>query len=422
MKTVGIGFLGCGNIGCGVYRLLEQQRAQMAENEGISFDVRRILVRSRGKRRSADIPESLLTDCAEDVLADPEIAVVMEFMGGEQPAASYMMRALASGKTVVTANKMALATHWNELIRTAREHGAGLYFEASVCGAIPIIRAMCDSLQANRISSVTGIINGTTNYILSRMSSEGASYQEALAEAQRLGLAEPDPTADVEGFDAAYKLSILSSLAFHRHVPVESVYREGISAVTPEDVQFGREFGLTLKLLAVAKEENGRIQARVHPAFVPNSHPLASVGGAFNAVYVSGHACGEMMFYGRGAGDMPTASALVSDLMMAAKTKNHRLPAVFGEAEDIADDWTCVHFVRMLAKDEPGVLSELAGLFARHGVSIASMVQKGERDEQGRVQIVFLTHRASERAVRAAISEMDEALGAQVSIIRVEKD
>ena len=187
-------------------------------------------------------------------------------------------------------------------------------------------------------------------------------------------------------------------------------------------MQFGREFGLTLKLLAVAKEENGRIQARVHPAFVPNSHPLASVGGAFNAVYVSGHACGEMMFYGRGAGDMPTASALVSDLMMAAKAKTHRLPAVFGEAEDIADDWTCVHFVRMLAKDEPGVLSELAGLFARHGVSIASMVQKGERDAQGRVQIVFLTHRASERAVRAAISEMDEALGAQVSIIRVEQD
>ena len=384
--------------------------------------MRQILVRSTGKLRGADIPDSLLTTCAQDVLADPEIAIVMEFMGGEQPAASYMMRALEAGKTVVTANKMALATHWNELIRAAREHGAGLYFEASVCGAIPIIRAMCDSLQANRISSVTGIINGTTNYILSRMSSEGASYQAALSEAQRLGLAEPDPTADVEGFDAAYKLSILSSLAFHRHVPVESVYREGISGVTPEDVQFGREFGLTLKLLAVAKEENGRIQARVHPTFVPDSHPLASVGGAFNAVYVSGHACGEMMFYGRGAGDMPTASALVSDLTMAAKAKSHRLPAVFGDAEDIADDWTCVHFVRMLATDEPGVLSELAGLFARHGVSIASMVQKGERDAQGRVQIVFLTHRASECAVRAAISEMDEALGVQVSIIRVEKD
>ena len=379
-------------------------------------------MRSTSKRRGAEIPGELLTTRAEDVLADSEIAIVMEFMGGEQPAASYMLRALEAGKTVVTANKMALATHWDELICAAREHGAGLYFEASVCGAIPIIRAMGDSLQANRITSVTGIINGTTNYILSRMSSEGTSYQDALAEAQRLGLAEPDPTADVEGYDAAYKLSILSSLAFHHHVPVEAVYREGISRVTPEDVQFGREFGLTLKLLAVAKEENGLIQARVHPAFVPDSHPLASVGDAFNAVYVNGHACGEMMFYGRGAGDMPTASALVSDLMVAAKVKSHRLPAVFGEAERIADDWTCVHFVRMLAKDEPGVLSVLAGLFARHGVSIASMVQKGGRDAQGRVQIVFLTHRASERAVRAAVSEMDEGLGAQVSIIRVEKN
>lgn len=422
MEKVRIGFLGCGNIGCGVYRLLGQQRAQMEENEGVSFDVRRILVRSAGKQRGADIPAQLLTECAEDVLGDPEIAIVMEFMGGEQPAAAYMLRALAAGKTVVTANKMALATHWDELVRAAREHGAGLYFEASVCGAIPIVRAMSDSLQANRISSVAGIINGTTNYILSQMSSEGASYAQALSEAQRLGLAEPDPTADVEGFDAAYKLSILSSLAFHRHVPVEAVFREGISGVTPQDVQFGREFGLTLKLLAIAKEENGTIQARVHPAFVPNAHPLASVGGAFNAVYVNGHACGEMMFYGRGAGDMPTASALVSDLLVAARAKAHRLPAVLGEAERIADDWTCVHFVRMLARDEPGVLSELAGLFARHGVSIASMVQKGVRDAEGRVQIVFLTHRASERAVRAAIAQMDGTLGAQVSVIRVEQD
>ena len=410
MEKVRIGFLGCGNIGCGVYRLLGQQRAQMEENEGVSFDVRRILVRSAGKQRGADIPAQLLTECAEDVLGDPEIAIVMEFMGGEQPAAAYMLRALAAGKTVVTANKMALATHWDELV------------EASVCGASPLVRAMSDSLQANRISSVAGIINGTTNYILSQMSSEGASYAQALSEAQRLGLAEPDPTADVEGFDAAYKLSILSSLAFHRHVPVEAVFREGISGVTPQDVQFGREFGLTLKLLAIAKEENGTIQARVHPAFVPNAHPLASVGGAFNAVYVNGHACGEMMFYGRGAGDMPTASALVSDLLVAARAKAHRLPAVLGEAERIADDWTCVHFVRMLARDEPGVLSELAGLFARHGVSIASMVQKGVRDAEGRVQIVFLTHRASERAVRAAIAQMDGTLGAQVSVIRVEQD
>ena len=422
MSNISIGFLGCGNIGCGVYRLLREQGEQIARNEGETFEIRKILVRSKGKKRGAEIPEALMTENPDDVLLDPQISIVMEFMGGEEPAASYMIRALEAGKTVVTANKMALATHWQEILRAARDHAAGLYYEASVCGAIPIIRAINDSLQANRITSVTGIINGTTNYILSRMTREGASYADVLADAQRLGLAEPDPTADVEGYDAAYKLSILSTLAFHRHVPVECVYREGISGITPLDVQCGKAFGLTLKLLAIAKEVDGCIQARVHPAFVPDDHPLASVSDAFNAVYISGQACGEMMFYGRGAGDMPTASALVSDLIKAARMKNHQLPAVDGVPARMADDWACVHFVRMLAKDEPGVLSVVSGTFARHGVSIASMVQKGETDQDGHVQLVFLTHRASERCVRSALSEMDKALVSQVNVIRVERD
>ena len=422
MSNISIGFLGCGNIGCGVYRLLREQGEQIARNEGETFEIRKILVRSKGKKRGAEIPEALMTENPDDVLLDPQISIVMEFMGGEEPAASYMIRALEAGKTVVTANKMALATHWQEILRAAREHAAGLYYEASVCGAIPIIRAINDSLQANRITSVTGIINGMTNYILSRMTREGASYADVLADAQRLGLAEPDPTADVEGYDAAYKLSILSTLAFHRHVPVECVYREGISGITPLDVQCGKAFGLTLKLLAIAKEVDGCIQARVHPAFVPDDHPLASVSDAFNAVYISGHACGEMMFYGRGAGDMPTASALVSDLIKAARMKNHQLPAVDGVPARMADDWACVHFVRMLAKDEPGVLSVVSGTFARHGVSIASMVQKGETDQDGHVQLVFLTHRASERCVRSALSEMDKTLVSQVNVIRVERD
>ena len=420
MNTIRVGFLGCGNIGCGVYKLLETYGAQMEKNEGVAFRVEKILVRSLGKKRNWDVPAALLTDCAQDVLENPQIDVVMEFMGGEQPAASYMIRALRQGKTVVTANKMALASHWDEIVSTAREYGAGLYYEASVCGAIPIIRAMNESLQANRISSVMGIINGTTNYILTRMSREGAAYADVLADAQRLGLAEPDPTADVEGYDAAYKLSILSTLAFHRHVAVENIYREGVTGVTPMDVRCGKEFGLTLKLLAVAKEEDGRIQARVHPAFVPDSHPLAGVSNAFNAVYVDGHACGEMMFYGRGAGDMPTASALVSDLVKAAKAKKHHLPAVGEEVCEMADDWSCVHFVRMRAKDEPGVLAQVAGTFAARGVSIASMVQKGERDEEGYVQLIMLTHRASEHAVRQALSQLDAAKAAALSVIRVE--
>ena len=355
MEKIAIGFLGCGNIGSGVYRLLDERGEEIARNEGVSFNVKRALVRSLAKKRACGVPQEILTDRPEDVLDDPQITIVMEFMGGMEPAASYMIRALEAGKTVVTANKMALATRWNDIVEAAQKHGAGLYYEASVCGAIPIIRAINDSLQANRIESVMGIINGTTNYILSRMSSEGAAYADVLADAQRLGLAEPDPTADVEGYDAAYKLSILASLAFHQHVPVDCVYREGITNVTPLDVQCGRAFGLTLKLLAIAKQENGKIQVRVHPTFVPDAHPLASVSDAFNAVYISGHACGEMMFYGRGAGDMPTASALVSDLIKAARAKRHALPAVYGEAEELADDWSCVFFIRILAADKPGV-------------------------------------------------------------------
>ena len=420
MEKIAIGFLGCGNIGCGVYRLLEEYGAQIERNEGVSFEVRRILVRSVGKSRAAQIPAQLLTDRPEDVLGDPKIAIVMEFMGGEEPASSYMIRALKAGKTVVTANKMALAERWTDIVCAAREHGGGLYYEASVCGAVPIIRAINDSLQANRVTSVMGIINGTTNYILSRMSREGASYEDVLADAQRMGLAEPDPAADVEGYDAAYKLSILSTLAFHRHVPVSCVYREGITQVKPLDVQCGKELGLVLKLLAVAKEEDSLIEARVHPTFVPGDHPLASVSDAFNAVYVQGHACGEMMFYGRGAGDMPTASALVSDLIKAATAKRHPMPAVSEEPCAVAEDWRCQHFVRMLASDEPGVLAAICGKFAEHGVSIATMVQKGERDEQGRVQLVFLTHMASERAVRRALGEIGRGTAELGSVIRVE--
>jgi len=420
MKRIAVGFLGCGNIGCGVYKLLETHGAEMEKNEGVAFEVKKVLVRDVSKKRNWRIPAQLLTDCADDVLDSPEISIVMEFMGGEQPAAAYMVRALKNGKTVVTANKMALASRWEEIVSAARESGAGLYYEASVCGAIPIIRAMNESLQANRISSVMGIINGTTNYILTRMSREGAAYADVLADAQRLGLAEPDPTADVEGYDAAYKLSILSTLAFHRHVPVENIYREGITGVTALDVACGKEFGLTLKLLAVAKEEDGRIQAHVHPTFVPDSHPLASVSDAFNAVFVNGHACGEMMFYGRGAGDMPTASALVSDLIKAARAKRHLLPAVGEERCQMADDWSCVHFVRMLAKDEPGVLCRIAGKFAEHGVSIASMVQKGVRDEEGFVQVVFLTHQASEHAVHLSLEQMEGKIVRPASVIRVE--
>lgn len=423
MKKVNIGFLGCGNIGAGVWRLLQEFGEEIGRREQLCFELRRVLVRDVHKARGVDLPKALLTDRPEDVLCDPQIEIVLEFMGGEEPAASYTQRALQSGKTVVTANKMALSTHWAALSAAAAQSGAGLYFEASVCGAIPVIRAMTDSLQANRIESLMGIINGTTNYILTRMTREGGRFDDVLYDAQRLGLAEPDPTADVEGYDAAYKLSILSSLAFHTHVPVESVYREGITKISPIDIACGQEMGLTLKLLAVAKRCGDTVEARVHPTFVPSAHPLASVSDAFNAVFLKGHACGELMFYGRGAGDMPTASALVSDLIKAAGAARHKLPEFFGGEDGVKmdNDWSSVYFIRMRARDKPGVLAKVAGCLGSHGVGIASMVQKGEPDPEGRVQLVFVTHRAHERSVMAALEEIEQPGETRVqSVIRVE--
>lgn len=424
MKHIGVGFLGCGNIGCGVWNLLSECAAQLEASECVSIQVKKILVRDTSKARGS-VPQELLTTNPDDVLCDPDISIVMEFMGGENPATDYLVRALDAGKSVVTANKMALSMNWHLLQSSAKKSGAGIYFEASVCGAIPIIHAITDSLQANRIDSLMGIINGTTNYILTRMTREGASYDDVLSDAQRLGLAEPDPSSDVEGFDAQYKLSILSSLAFHEHIPVDVIFTEGITGVTALDIACGKEMGLVLKLLAVAKKNENDIEVRVHPTFVPESHPLATVSDAFNAVYVHGHACGDMMFYGSGAGDAPTASALVSDLIKAAKAKKHVLPRFEINKEidpsiKISDDWMCAHFIRLSVVDKPGVLASIAGKFGKFGVGIASMVQKGVRDKNGMVQLIFRTHQASEKAVASALEELDKSAVSLQSVIRVE--
>jgi len=416
--TIQCGFLGLGNIGGGVARLLAQMEGEIAAREGIRFHVKRVLVRDLYKRRSADVPPSLLTTDPNDILDDPDITLVVETLGGEHPAADYIRAALEKGKSVVTANKLALATHWTELLETAEKHGVGLYFEAGVCGAIPVIRTVTDSLQANEITQLYGIINGTTNYILTRMSADGSSYADALFEAQRLGLAEPDPTADVEGGDAACKLSILSTLAFRAVVPLSSVYVRGITTVTPMDILFGKELGYTIKLLATAKRVGSRIQARVHPTFVPQRHPIASVSDAFNAVYLTGHAAGELMLYGRGAGDYPTASAVVSDMVAAAHGRPG--PAYWMTSRlEMADDWESRYFIRMGASDRPGVLGSIAGILGKHGISIASMRQT---DSQGseRVPLLFVTHAAREQAVRAALGEIGEDLATVESMIYVE--
>ncbi|MBQ7867130.1 MAG: homoserine dehydrogenase [Clostridia bacterium] len=423
-KLVKIGFLGCGNVGGGVWKLLNGFADDIAHRTGLRFEIKKVLVRSLNKQREIDFPDGVLTDCVDDVLNDPEISIVLEFLGGEKPAHQWIQMALERGKTVVTANKVAFALHWPELHKAAQDSGAGLYYEAAVCGAIPIIHTLEQSLQANRISYIYGIVNGTTNYILTRMSREGAEYSDVLADAQKLGLAEPDPSSDVEGFDAAYKLSILASLAFHGRVPFENVYVEGITKVQAEDIRCGQELGYTLKLLAIAKRDGLSVETRVHPTFIKNEHPLASVSDAFNAVFLRGHACGEMMFMGRGAGDLPTASAIVSDLLRAAAAEKHSYPTFENVVNPSVPlqkntDWQTAFYVRMLAVDKPGVLASVAQTFSLYGVSIAVMQQKGDQTD-GRVTLVFITHQASEQAMTHALKSINSDLVSVESVLRVE--
>ncbi len=425
-KHITIGFLGCGNVGSGVWRLLEGFGDDIEHRAGLRFHVKRVLVRNPEKKRDVDFPEGVLTTDPEDVFGDPEIQIVAEFLGGEEPAHRYMLRALDAGKTVVTANKVAFALHWHELQKAAKASGAGLYYEAAVCGAIPIIHSLEESLQANRIDKIYGIVNGTTNYILTRMSKNGEDFKTVLADAQKLGLAEPDPAADVEGLDAAYKLSILASLAFHGRVPFEDVYVEGITRVGAEDIRCGQDLGYTLKLLAIAKRKGLEVETRVHPTFIRSDHPLANVAGSFNAVYLHGHACKEMMFLGRGAGDMPTASAIVSDLERAASVRRHQYPTFENDPNPKVmlmnnTDWQCPFYIRMLAADEPGVLYRIAKCFADEGVSLAAVQQKGEQ-ANGWVTLVIITHTASEQAMRRAVAGLDQKITALKSIIRVEEE
>ena len=390
-----------------------------AVRTGISLRVKKALVLDKTIHGGHEVPEEVLTTDRADILEDPEIQVVCEFLGGEQPAAGMMLRALENGKTVVTANKMALSLHFDELRAMAKKTGAGLYYEASVGGAIPIINAIQSPLIANHIEQMMGIVNGTTNYILTRMAAEGAEYETVLKDAQRLGLAEPDPTADVEGMDAAYKLSILGSLAFHSRIRVEDVYREGITRVNTEDIAFGREMGYVLKLLAIGKDNGDTIEARVHPAFLPADHPLARVDGSLNAVYLYGHSFKDMMLEGRGAGDAPTASAIVGDIVQAAQNAVHPMPYLREDPVPVADDWHSKYFIRMKAKDAPGVLAEVTGLLAGEGISVSAMMQKGA-EPGGKATLIVITHVAPESAVQRVVKALNPEICRVENVIRVE--
>jgi len=350
MRKINVGFLGCGNIGGGVWSLLEDMRADIARCFQVSFEVKRMLVRALDEPRAVPVPETLLTTDPEDILSDPQIDLVCEFMGGEQPAANYMLRALKNGKHVVTANKMALSLHWTQLHEAAYAAGVQLFYEASVCGAIPVIRTVSDAITASRIDRIYGIVNGTTNYILTQMQEQGLPYETALKEAQRLGLAEPDPTSDVEGYDAAYKLSILSALCFGVYATPADIPCTGISSVDIRDIRLGRKLGLCLKLLAQAEKGDKGISACVSPTFVAKESQLANVNGAFNGVLLHGHACDDIFLYGRGAGSLPTASAIVADMIQVGRNKalsqGHDWTSVV-----IAATTSCRYYIRLDAQE-----------------------------------------------------------------------
>ncbi len=422
MRNVKIAILGMGTVGSGIYKLIEKEKKHIEHKEGLSLDVKKVLA----KAYSIDIPEVKKAKDIDEILSDPEIEIVAEVMGGINPAKAFIVRALSAGKTVVSANKELIAQHWPELEKAARAAGAGFYFEASVGGGIPILRAISESLQANSIESVYGIINGTTNYILSKMADEGREFEDVLKEAQDLGYAEANPSSDVDGFDSMYKLSILASMAFHARVPVEYIYREGITNITREDIEVGRELGYEVKLLAIGKREGNAIQMRVHPTMIPKDHPLASIKGSFNSIFIHGSAVGEMMLYGRGAGDMPTASALVSDMIYSLGVGKHKYSTFYNEEElskeiVIENNWQTKVFIRMNVQDRPGVLARIASLLGQNNVSLESVLQKGKGKDC--VPLILVTHVAHEEAIRRAIKEIEELpdVVSVASCIRVEE-
>ena len=423
MKQVNIALIGLGTVGSGVYKTIEMQKSYIEHKEGISLNLKKVLALAY----SIDIPEDMkANDFYKDIVEDETIDIVIELIGGVNPAKEFVLESLKAGKTVVTANKELLARHWPELNAAAHKSGAGLYFEASVGGGIPILRTIWESMQANELTSVMGIINGTTNYILSKMEEDKASFESVLKEAQALGMAEANPKNDVEGLDAMYKLSILSSMAFHARVPVEYIYCEGITSITQEDIAYGNELGYTLKLLAIGKKRGKTIEARVHPTMIPKTHPLASVRGAFNAIFLHGNIVDDIMLYGRGAGDMPTASAVVSDVLYAACQTKHRYTSFYNDVNvsselSFENNWECEFFVRILVQDSPGVLAKIASVFGKHNVSINSVVQKGQSEES--VPLIFVTHKAKEISLKRAVDDIryiPEVLRV-ANVIRVEK-
>src|SRR5919108_957319 len=423
-KSVGLGFLGCGIVGSGAARQIVGRAEAVARAVGVPLEIRRVAVRNLAKKRDVDLDHSIFSHEPAEVVADPSVDVVVEMMGGIEPARSCIQQAIELGKPVVTANKELLSTLGHEIFQAADAKSVDLFFEAAVAGGIPLLRPLKESLAGEGVRRVIGIVNGTTNYILTRMTEAGLSFADALAEAERLGYAEQDPTADIEGFDAAAKTAILASIAFRSRVVAGQVYREGISHITHQDIEYAHRLGYTVKLVAIAEELDGEIAVRVHPAMLPSSHPLASVGDSFNAVFIEGDSVGELMFYGRGAGGDPTGSAVVGDIVAASRNLVHGgrtlgCTCYFDKRVLPIDEMESQYYLLLSVQDLPGVLAQVAAAFGRHDISIRSVWQEGYGDQ---AQLVMVTHRGKEANLQATVDELGrlEVVTKVVSVLRVE--
>ena len=430
MQNLNIGLIGFGNVGSGVVRILRDKKAFLSRKIGIELNIKKICDQDIVSKRSISVDKDILTRDPKEIINDPQIDIIVELIGGIHPAKEHISESLKKGKNVVTANKALLAEHGQELFALAADRGKNVYFEASVGAGIPIIKSLREGLVANNFSSIFGILNGTSNFILSEMSQKNCAFAEALKQAKQLGFAEADPTLDIEGVDSAHKLILLAYLCFGRFVDIKDVFIEGISRISLSDVTYSKELGFEIKLLAVAKKENNDLEVRVHPTLIPKSNLLSSVNGVFNAIYVSSDLAGDLMFYGPGAGQLSAASAVVSDIVdLSQDLKAGMFRPTLNTIEDKSinklrnsDDFESRYYIRFMALDKPGVLAKISGILAKYGISIASVTQK-ERRKAHVVPIVMVTHAAKEKSLECAlraIGKIDAIKEAPVTI-RIEE-
>ena len=427
MKKIGVAILGVGVVGGGTFQTLTSHREFYQQTQGVDIVVESVLDPNRQRAMSIGVTEEQLAGSIEEVVANPAVDIVVETIGGCGVAKDFILAALKEGKSVVTANKELMCKYSHELERVAKRNSCGLYYEASCVGGVPIIRTLLDGVQANRITKMMGIINGTTNYILTKMSQNGTEYADALKEAQRLGYAEANPTNDVDGFDAMFKLSILSSMAFHTKVPYSKILREGISGVDCKDIAFGKTLGYVLKLLAIGKNTEKGIEVRVHPTFIPATHPLASVNDAFNAVYMTGDAVDDVMLYGRGAGSFPTASAIVSDVIYASthseiKYSTFKNTANADPKTTFVSNFESAYYLRLSVEDQAGSIAKITACLAKYGISIVQISQLERMGDLPRVPLIVITHKTNENSVKNAIAKINATgLATVETVIRVEE-